>query len=70
MKKDLTLALNKENKKVDKNEELIKNLGEFDKITTLLSGYMEPKVEKKVLKREMSKESEIKGMSQSSSTYF
>ena len=33
----------KENKKTDKNVELIKNLTEFDKIATVLAGYLEPK---------------------------
>ena len=43
LKKDLALNLTKENKKTDKNVELIKNLTEFDKIATVLAGYLEPK---------------------------
>ena len=67
MKKDLTLALSKENKKTDKNEELILNLSSFDKASTMLVGYLEPKFEKKSLKKELSVSRDL---SQSSSTVF
>jgi hypothetical protein len=47
LKKDLVVALNKENKKQEPNARLVAVVSQADKLNGLLLGFIEPKIEKK-----------------------